>query len=102
MKRARKMETKKMSQSEAFDKREQLLSWFSQYTFGECSDIEHIVVTRDTVEDFRRNNPDNTIVHRDEESPCGYKVYGGFGLLIVDAGDFRFVFADDDVVYDYP
>jgi hypothetical protein len=86
------MKTEKMTQPEAYKKREELLNWFSLDTFGECSDIEQIVVTRDTVEDFRQNNPTNTIIYRDEESPCGYEVYGGFGLLIVDGGDFRFVF----------
>jgi hypothetical protein len=83
-----------MKQSEAFKKREELFNWFKRYTFGNCSEVNQIIVTRDTVKDFERHNPDITIVHRIEEQPCGYEVYAGFGLIIVDSGEFRFVFKD--------
>jgi hypothetical protein len=82
----------KMTQNQAYEKRKALLNWFKRYTFGNCSDIEQIVVTRDTVDNFHDNA--GSLVWRPEESPSGCKVYGGFGIVVVDAGEFRFVYAD--------
>ena len=84
------------TQLDACKSREELLDWFQHYTFGNCSNAEQIAITRDTVDNFIRHNPNNTIVHRTEEQPHDYEVYAGFGLVIVDLGEFRLVFADEN------
>ena len=84
-----------MTRVEALKKREDLFSWFKKYTFGKCSNVEKIIVTRNTVQHFIAHNPALGIGHRYEEQPQGYEVYCGFGLLIVDLGEFRLVFIDE-------